>query len=361
MNARPATLRLAFFAAAMAAMLAGCSRESNDLPPANPRVKLPGFSIELPPGEIVETSTSPSTGRHFVKLPTASNLDHWLNDAVIDSNVEVDWSTQSSASLEEWLEDNASLFLFVVEKAIPGAKILSKESLSADRWLVIVGTEEAPLGIGVVRCDPRFEVQFAYARYHNLEHQIEVSREMLRSVHCEVLDINHVSLVAATRLPEKFGRVVTPVGQGFRSLDGEMLLINFTTGDLRRDEKVYRIVLRGMLKELAGTEVPESRLTVVQRARPESARGPLLLRAALPEAWGMVYVGRFYCEHEQITMLTIWNSAKPTDALAWERLDQVGCPGGESTSLPLFESVAASACEAGDESACTIKSSLQAP
>jgi hypothetical protein len=342
--------RLAGFMLAVAAACGGCSREiPEDYRASWKRVELPGFSLSLPDGKLVSTSSLPSQGNHKLKLE-GSMLEHWRHDIVRNGAASVSWSSQTM-TLEEWNRDYLPLITGAHSSSVPGVKLMQQELLDEDRWLSIVGAERVLLGIGVVRCDESFQVEITYTRYHDSPRQMADLRELVSSVRCQVTDNNRTRPEASTRLPENFGRVDGEDLQLFRSLDGEELALNFTQGDIQRDEKLYLSIIKPLLVQSFETEAAKLQTRMVTIPRTDRAETVSLLHATVPES-NPIYVGTVYCKSLGLSVMSIWTAPRATDALALERLAQVGCPGGPSTPSPSFDSLVDAACRSGDQDAC---------
>lgn len=337
---------------AAAGLFAGCARESDSKPSVaetemadvvEERVKLPGFSILAPKGEVVAHSKSPSVGEYEVDVTNASE----------GSEFKIAWSSDASTR-KEWDADFLPLLLNTLSKVMPGARLLHREDVAPDRWFVLAGTESSPVGVGVVQCDPRFEVQITMTRYRDVKRMIPLLVRTLQSVQCEVSDENRSALAPATRLPQTLGSVRSDFGWMFRSIDGEALVLNFTTGRLPDDPRLVRAVYLEMLKSI-GLFVPASGLVALKpgpRARP----GVESLWRATRSGVDPIFIGSLFCEQQGATLMFIWaRGRRPSDALAWERLGQVDCPGTSSIPSPEFASLVDQGCDAGDSAACAIK------
>jgi hypothetical protein len=346
---------------ATVALLVACSQEEAVSPPlakpidtATERLKLPGFSMDAPKGEVIFSSKSPAVGKHKIDLPQESLAAHFVDDVVRDGKFVASWTSQVS-SREEWGRDYLPIYLDSLKRVVPGTRVLHHEVLDTGSWFVVIGSERAPVAVGIVTCDPDFQVEITFSRYHDAKRQTELTRKMLRSVRCEVTDENRNGLVAATRLPAGFGQVPSEVGQHFRSLDGETLLVNFTMGEMPADTKIYRAVMLAMITNTFDNKVLESGVVDLKPGSHDSVRKVTMSRAHLPTHGETLYIGSMYCEQEGASLMFMWQAPKVSDRLAWERLAQVDCPGGESLPTPSFESIVKDACAEGNRGACEIK------
>lgn len=340
---------------ALAAVAAGCMPENHEnYRKSWERVELPGFSILLPPGKIVETSNVPSTGKHQRSI-NGSQIDYWMKDITVNGSIAASWSTEVW-TYDEWKREYLPLLLTGLERATPGAKVLEEEFIDDDHWTFVVGTKRVPLALGAVRCDEHFQVQIMYAHYHDAARQVADLREIMDSVQCAVRAENRVMTRAATRLPEKFGLVKESSPQQYRSLDNEELALNFTTGNVLKDEAVYRPLIANIVSTSFGAKVTDSDMAAVAVPAILHSEPTMLLRVTFPTDKSRIYVGTVFCEEVKLSLISFWSAPQVSDNLAIERLSQIGCPNTPSTQSPTYESLVESACQAGDTAACALKS-----
>jgi len=318
------------------------------------RVSLPGFSIELPRGKVKRTSEAPSAGKHELDLPEPSFMDSLSQKAVSKPRMSVEWMAQSY-SRQEWDQQMLPIFTQSLAREVPGSRILRQEALSDDRWLHVIGAPGSPVAFGVVRCDAKFSVLVVHGRYRDLERETDEFRRIIRSVTCNVTDENRAHVVAAVRLPEKFGVLQEDQGQVYRSLDGEVMNLNFTSGDIQKDPRTYRNVITSLITTALGIQFEDSQLVSLDTAVQSPGGKTSLLRADLPDTPERLYVGSLYCPDRNLTLLSIWAAQARDDALARERQSQVGCPHEESTSHRRFAEILDEACRAGDHVACDLQ------
>jgi hypothetical protein len=337
-----------------AVLLTACSSGSDDA--AFERVTLPGFSVELPRGTVKHTSNAPSAGKHELELPEPSFLDSLSQKVVGTPKVSVEWMAQSFTR-EEWDRDMVPIFTQAVARGVPGARVLHQEAVGDDRWLHIVGLPDSPVAFGVVRCDDGFSVMLVHGRYRDVEKEAVELRRIMKSVQCKVTEANRARVLAAVRLPEKFGRTKASEAQIYRSLDGETMTLNFSAGDIQKDQRAYRAVVASLLSNSMGIQLDDSQLAALDTAVQRPSGKSSLLRVDLPNSAQHVrlYVGSVYCADRNLTLLSFWGTFKGDDALARERLSQVGCPHEQSTEYGSFEDMVDEACKAGDAMACEIR------
>jgi hypothetical protein len=333
-------------------LLAACARKDADRGEFE-RVTLPGFSIELPHGEVQRTSKAPSAGKHEIKLPAPSLMDIALRRSVSSPQVSVEWMAQSF-SREEWDGQMLPIFTQAVSRTVAGARLLRQEALDNGSRLDVIGVPGSPVAFGVVRCDEKFSVLVVHAHFRDPDREAEEIRGILRSVTCNVTDANRARVVAAVRLPPKFGRTMDRDVQMYRSLDGEQMTLNFTSGDIQREQKAYRNVMLALLSTSMGTQLRDSQLISLDTAAQHASGKTSLLRAEFSGTEKRLYVGSVYCADRNLTLISIWFSAQRDDGLARERQSQIGCPSESSTTLPSFETLVDEACKSGDRAACAL-------
>lgn len=338
----------------LVALLPSCSKFSGDGGKAR-RISLPGFSVELPAGKVRSTSKSPISGKHQVDLSSPGFTEMVFDKARSKPLVWVEWNTQS-ISRDDW----KSLLMPVITQAIGSAtqantKIIKEVTVAPDRWFFVAGTPDEPMTMGVVNCEQTFSVMLIQFRYREVEREAAAMQSMIESVKCEVTDANRARPVAAIRLPAKFGRTPDSIVQTYQSLDGEQLIANFTRSDIQKNHQAYVALMRSMMSESFGIEIPDSAMTELPKAEPHPPGRSSLIRFKLGTAPDLVYLGTFYCPAIDLSLITLWYSPEASDQLARERQSQVGCPGEESVATPSFESLADEACRGGQKHFCGLK------
>jgi hypothetical protein len=339
---------------ALAVLSAGCGKKA-ERPSGFNRVNLPGFSIELPEGEVTKTSSAPTDGQHEITLPKPNLLEETFEKMHAAGKVQVEWSSQSF-SQEDWKTLLLSAMIQALDASTKGKnEILKEASAGKDRWLYVFGQPRSPVGIGVINCDPSFSVTVTLVRYRDVERQFSELLSIVKSVECAVSDSNRERPLAATRLPEKFGRTPDREVQIYQSFDGEQLVLNFTSSDVQRNPTTYRHLMRALMSSAMGMEIPESQLELLPASDPRPTGRSSLMRANFPATKESIYIGTLYCPKLDLSLISMWTSRQPSEQLARERQTQVGCPGDNSTPTPDFASLADAACAAGETRFCGLK------
>jgi hypothetical protein len=308
----------------------------------------------LPPGEVVTSSKSPTDGIHKLNL-SRSLVEHLRSDVARYGAVSVIWSA-TVYTRTDWTRDFLPVFAGTIgDAAVPESKVLAEEQIDASRWLAIAGSARLPIALGIVTCGESFQISITYAHYHDVARQLEDIRKIVSSVRCKVTAQNLERPVAAAMLPDKFGTVDSPGIQMFQSLDGEVMVLNFTSGDLHDvEEKAYLSVMRRMMAMALEADADELKLRKVWIPESGLPRQRSLLEVRDPDGSTM-YVGATTCPGMGSTLMSVWHAPKMADQLAIERFGQVGCPGGESTALRKFAGILDEACATGDQVACEMK------
>jgi hypothetical protein len=339
---------------ALVALAAGCDQRASGHLPLKP-VELPGFSIELPEGEVIRTSGEPTHGKHEIRLPQPSLFEKTFEKIHDAGKVEVEWSSPS-LSQEDWKSMLLPAIVGALDSTVGGKNgILKEASAGTDRWIYVIGQPRTSVGLGVVNCDPAFSVTVTLVHYRDVERQFSELSSIVKTLNCAVSRTVRERPFAATRLPEKFGRTPDHDVQIYQSLDGEQLAINFTASDVQGSPTIYRHLIRGVLASAAGVEIPDSQFDLLPAADPKPAGKSSLMRANFPATHESLYVGTLYCPTVDLSVIGIWYSHQPSEQLARERQTQYGCPGELSTPTPDFASLAEAACAAGERRYCGLK------
>jgi hypothetical protein len=334
-----------------ASLLSACSGASNDTLPAH-RVAFPGFSAEVPDGKVTEESGGPSAGRRKIQLDSAPVFDWFKNGARKNGTLVISW-TNDSVDHEQWSTELLPAMATAIGQA--DAKVLVDRQLDERRWIAAVGKPTLPMAVGIVRCDPRFTVQFVFGYYLDLDTQLHALQTIMDSVKCEVTAANLAGTTFATRLPATFGRVEAMDMQIYRSVDGENLVVNDTQGNLLRAPALLRPVVDALVGAALGAKPGETTTNIVTDAHRAGSEPATLMRLTSRASNTSVYVGALWCERAGVTGMMIWFAPEMTDARAAERFSQIDCPGAPSTESPPFEPLLAAACKDGNATACEIE------
>ena len=315
------------------------------------RVDLPGFSIELPRGEVL--SMSPAAAGGTYRLDVNPSVLGWLiRRELSNPQLGVQWLSQR-ATLAELRKDFLPVLIQALASKGEEHRVLKEQDLDDQRWLTVigVGAENLPFGIGFASCDETFHVMVIYGRYRSAERQATELGKILRTVRCVARGpVNSTRLSAAVRLPQKFGRTAEAEFEGYKSLDGEALILNFTDGDVLRDRGAYRVVAKSLLENAFHVQIPDASIDYLPD--PALRHRASLIRARLQNPARSTYIGSQYCELQEQTLIFSWMAPDATDARAVERLGEVGCPGDGGNDVRAFKDVAAEACKAGNQAAC---------
>jgi hypothetical protein len=316
------------------------------------RVELPGFSVELPRGEVLSTNPAPASGTYRLDV-NPSVLGWIIRRELSNPQLGIQWISQA-ATLDEWRKNYLPVMIQALGGKTEQHRVLKEQAVDDQRWLTVIGVgkEELPFGVGIMSCDEKFHVMVIYGRYRSPERQAAELGKILRSVRCGVRQENRNRLSAAVRLPEKFGRTSDADFEGYKSLDGEVLIVNFTNGDVLRDRGIYKQVAMNLLASSLGEQIPDSDANYLPD--PELRHRASLIRVRLKDPERHAYIGSQYCELQEQTLMFMWTAPRGSDARAAERLAQVGCPGDGGGDVRAFHDLAAQACAGGNQAACTM-------
>jgi len=321
------------------------------------RVDLPGFSIELPKGKVLSTSQAPAGGTHRLDV-NPSTLGWIIRRELSNPQLGIQWISQRF-TLEEWRRDLLPVLIQAIAAKDGKHQVLNEQTVDDQRWLTVfgIGDDNLPFGIGVASCSEDFHVMVIYGRYRSPARQATELARILRSVRCTAeRAMSNTRLSASVRLPDKFGRTTDGGFEGYKSLDGEVLIVNFTPGDVLRDRGAYKVVAKSMLSSSFGVEVPDSAVDYLPD--PALRHRASLLRARVPNHDQSTYIGSQYCDLQEQTLIFMWTAPGGDDARAAERLGQVGCPGDGGNEVRPLHDVAAEACKAGNQAACGMRDTI---
>ena len=348
------TLAVSMLVVASALMLAACSKKASEGTSGFQRVKLPGFSVELPAGSVTTTSKTPSNGTHEVKLPESNFLEVITGRARRGGQAKVEWNSQAYSE-DEWRTYVVPMMMRAFQGDRKAAlRLLKSESVSPDRWLYVAGDSKIIFALGAVNCDALFSIMITYFGSLEVEHTANTMRHMVESVSCAVTEENRERPLGATRLPAKFGYTPEQQVQIFQALDGEQVLINFTRSDIQRERKSFRTMMRALVGGMVGEEIPDTGQVFLPPGKPDPGSKSSLMRFDLQNG-ERIYIGTTWCPAVNRSMFTMAWGPEVSDAVARERQAQVSCPGGESTPSPPFEELANAACRAGSREFCGLR------
>jgi len=312
-------------------------------------VQLPGFTVNLPSGDVINTSQLGFAGRHEIRLPEPSMLDRMnpLSKRIAQPRVVVSWSQHGLADGEWYVQLRGTLL-----KSFPGenVQVLKEQRSSKDSWVTVVGDAKAPVGFGTYRCEAGFNVDVVVAVSADAEEQFTFTRGIIESVRCALTDANRRRPEASMRLPKDFGRVLREQFPTYVTTAGEQVIVNFTTGDVLRNPKALNAVMAGTMSQAMGIPVATLKMTTITVAQ-ESERKDGLLRMETKDGEA-AYIGALWCPKLGITLLSVYSAPDASEARARVIVASISCPGKPSDppgdAKPTFEA----ACKKGDSTAC---------
>jgi hypothetical protein len=231
------------------------------------------------------------------------------------------------------------------------SEILREVRLSDSRFFAIFGSEELPIGAGVVRCSSNFSVAVVLRLHPTVELQASAMSGLLESVRCaSAVKVDRP--LAAVRFPAGFGVVADPNLQRFRSLGGEQIEIGFTGGEVVSDAELFRVSGATVLELDLKTRLRDDSVRLLEAGERDDLRPMRLLRTDMQESRRTIYLGSLYCEGDKISFIATIRLPRSDDELAATRLREIGCTDDPGFAPPAFTTVASDACREGDARAC---------
>jgi len=321
--------------------------------PQTSRVSLPGFSIALPPGAVIEDSKNPAGGSHkrLISESALAGIPH-----LEEPEVTVLWLTRS-LTYEEFRDQMLPAVVSMQPKKIEGA-ILHDEQFSAGRFLALFGRKDMIIGFGVVNCPVELGIGLVLRLHSSQDAQLEAMRDLVKSVRCAREPVAPLRPRAAVHLPDGFGGVVDANLQRYRSLDGEALTIIATEGnafggnDVVSGERLFEAAVGAVNQMERGKPLKPEWVRVVVQPERTDLRPTMLARLDVPGDSHPVYFGGIHCAGPDLGILAKIDLKRDDDALAGRRLAQLGCPDDPTREPPEFTKVAEQACRSGDARGC---------
>lgn len=337
-------MRLVAALVCTAASLGACSDHAIDEPDLQ-RVSLPGFSIELPAGRVKSTAKEGFAGRHELQLPEPGILRYLplATNRRTEARVSVGWN-QHGLDAEEY-----STFLRgMILKTVPNGRVLREVDLAPGTWVQTIGNETVSVTYASKSCERGFSVDLVVAVNLRPDADFALAQEMVQSVVCSLTDANLQRPVAATRLPEGFGRAMGEMDAVYVSLAGETLHLSFTSGDIP-GSNVFATVVAALVSQVLG--VPPEKI-VIKEIPGSSDDGRKHRLVSASTAGDLFYEGALWCPKLRITFMVTYSSTQPSDARARQVFDSIYCPDEAGDTVPDARPMLESACTAGDSFAC---------
>lgn len=311
------------------------------------REQFPGCSVSLPKGDIKSSTKNPFAGRHEVRLARPSLLDHLnpLSHRVPAPRVVLSWS-QHGLDAGEYYDHLRGTLL----KSLPGKPAVLEELKAHDAWVSVIGDASAPVGFGTRQCERGFNIDVVVGVSTDVDEQFALTRQIVDSMKCTLTEANRRALEAATRLPNGFLRIKRETTPTYASLSGETIVINFTTGNVLRDPKIFSDVMVGSVSQASGLPVSKIRSTTLPlESTPGRKAG--LLHLGLPDG-EVAYIGALWCPKLGVTFMSVYTGQSPVETRARVLFASVDCPGEPSQSPDDAKPVFEAACKAGNAYAC---------
>jgi hypothetical protein len=310
------------------------------------KVDLPGFSLSLPAGEVINSTSMPSAGAHQIK-PAVTGVANPL--------LSIYW-TQHGRSHAEWIVMNRDKVFGSFMPGTPG--VAKEENVLDDRWVGQLGDDDSGGSVAIVTCEPGFSIMFVVNVSNRTEDDLRVAREMAKSVRCALTDANRHKPDATARLSRRFARIPDPGSQMYYSYDDELIMANIIAGNsFAHGIDVMQTLMLGIMAKSVNLGPQDVQFVRVQEdASPGGGR--LLARFNGHEKIERRYIGVLYCENIAATVNVVMLLPKVDDAKAKQVFDAFSCPGGQSTELGDINDVARETCAAGIQKGCQLRDLL---
>jgi hypothetical protein len=341
-------LKWTCYPAVIALLACGFSEEA--LSEELKRVPLNGFSLLLPGGEVTQNSRFDFAGRYELALPAPGiALLNPFDRRVVEPKLIVRWAQHGLANDEyrRFLTDG-------IVQSLPGPARVLRETGALERgWAALMGGDGSAIGVGSFACEPGFNVDVIVSVSRDPDAQFAMTRDIISSVRCSLTDANRRRPVAATLLPNSFLAVPDQQFATYASLDGELLNVNFTGGNITSDRDIARQVLPGMYAGLLQTDKENVRFELLDDVVTARSRF-VFWKISLPEI-PPLYMGMLWCPKVDLTFMPLFVSERASEARARQIIGTLGCPGDPTRQPPDARAPFKAACEKGDQYACELR------
>lgn len=306
------------------------------------RVQLNGFSLLLPAGTVVAESTLPFAGRHELRLEASGKRTS-------NPRVVVRWSFHGLAN-----EEYRQLLVDGLSKTLPGDARVIREAGSLDKgWAAIMGGQGSTLGLGLFGCERGFGIELVVSVSKDREEQFALTRDVISSVRCSLTDANRQRPVAATQLPKEFLTIPDQEFASYATLEGEVMNVNFTGGDITRNRELAKKVIHGMFS--GGLQIAKDDIVFVPLADVITLRHRTVLwKVSFPET-PYLYMGMLWCPKLDVTFMPLYIAEDATEKRVREIIGSIGCPGDPHRAPPDARAPFEAACAKGNEFACGLR------
>jgi hypothetical protein len=293
--------------------------------------ELPGFTLDLPAGEVTSQVGAPEAGAHTQRVGAAELRVLWqaTHNTVADLPV-----------LREVLAGTTT------------AQVQAVPLQRADGVLDIVAGKARAAAYAVVVCPGGFTVTIVHtAPLAELAKLQATAPRIVESVRCKPESARLQPPQFAIVPPGGFGRIEGS-GDAYRSLEGDRLAFSSVQMDTTRGppERIAEYV-----RNLGATTwgLPADQVGVSEDAAFGAADdGRQLLRVQRTGTDAAFYHYAHYCPALQITLMARIEPGDGKDLRAAELANRLQCPDGALPRLPGVDAVFGAACEAGDDKAC---------
>jgi hypothetical protein len=309
-------------------------------------VQLPGFTLALPAGQVVRSTTLPSAGSH-VETPAVEGVENAL--------ISVYWA-QHGKSHADWVAMNRDK---VFGSLVPGVKMITKEeNVAKERWVGSIGGDGEGGAVGIVTCEPGFSIMFMVNVSKRIAEDQRVAREIAKSVQCAFTDANRHKPDATVRLSRRFARVPNPDQQQYFSLDEELIMVNIVPGNsFANGSDALQAMMLGIMSKSVSLTPAEVKVVRLQDTELSDGKR-LVVRFLGDPKIERRYIAVQYCKDMAATINVALLMPSVEDVKALQLLDGLSCPGGESSELGDIHDIALDGCAAGHRMACELREML---
>lgn len=345
MNARALFLRSVVFACVL---LAGCERKGDFDPVAGPtlkRVVLPGFSLQLPEGEVKKSTHSPYAGTYQLVLSNRPKFIDMLRHQRLESReIRVLWQSGYGTV------DDVPAMPGLMAKAL-GMELEEKPAPAPGRALGIGSLNGKVIAFGFAFCGG-VSINLIYGGPLSRAKEVEsTARKILVSLECTERSLKLGPLLPHLEWPFLYGKVADERNGQFYALDGDAMYVNVTTNDVTSHAELMKNFAMAAIRSTAESD----QLEIVSRVVPYPGnKFASLLRfdwvqGGQPAA---LYFAARYCPELDVSFMTAIEPVPSEDAAAVKIANGVQCPGDTEPPPPTVDAAFGAACRAGDQLAC---------
>lgn len=321
-------------------------------------VQLPGFSLELPVGQVNKSTKMKSAGSHHVKVMpgwTASMPEPvrklvQANESMSEGIVTVHWRAGAMTPDEQKELRTAAV------NSTSGALGWRVESLKDEkeqgRWLAVIGDGRQRMAIGGAYCAPGLSIYVNFKLSDTVIVEQE-GRRIVRSLVCKLGSEIPKLPVLGVELPKEYGHVADSSQDMYVSTRGAFLTVSPTDSNILASKGAVTILNR-LFGTLMGA--PDAKLDLRREEIQRSDARPAALFEAqgangLPEGNAFM-IGVVYCEDLDLSFLL----AAAGESISKDDIRRItsraNCLGFSHERPRSATQILSEGCEAGEGIAC---------